>query len=138
MLRASSEVGRVAVEPALAGGGVGDNGGQRLVHLMGDRGGELPQSRHARHMRKFRLRLMQLLLGVLARGDIAHRSDKFDAAGFIRHRMRRRMDMLDRAVGQQQAILVIEILAVAGRAVDGLLYAARGRPGEHVQRPSRS
>ena len=38
------QVRRVAVEPALAGRGVGDNGGQRLVHLMGDRGGELAQS----------------------------------------------------------------------------------------------
>ena len=117
------QVGRVAVEPAQAGCGVGDDGGQRLVHLMGDRGGELPERRHARDMRKFRLRLMQLLFGSLARRDVRHRADKFDAAGCIRYRMRRGMDMFDRAVGHQQPIFVIEILAVAGRAVDGLLHA---------------
>ena len=117
------QVGRVAVEPALTGCGVGDDGGQRLVHLMGDRGGEFPQCRHARNMRKFRLRLMQSFFGSLSRGDIRHRSDKFDAIRCIRYGMRRRMDMLDRTVGQQQSIFVIEILAVAGRAVDGSLYA---------------
>src|SRR5512144_2632604 len=37
--------------------------------------------------------------------------------------MRGGMDMFDRAVGHQQSISVREVLAVAGRAVDGLLHA---------------
>ena len=65
---------------------------------------------------------MQSFFGPLARGDVRHRSDKFDAIGCIRYGVRRRVDMFDRAVGQQQSIFVIEILAVAGRAVDGSLY----------------
>ena len=55
--------------------------------------------------------------------DICHRADKFDAAGCIRHSTRRGMDMLDRAVGHQQSISVLEILALVGRTVDGPLYA---------------
>src|SRR5262245_34344791 len=90
---------------------------------MGDRGGQFAQGRDARHMGKFRLRFMQLLFGPLARSDIRHRADKFDATGFIAYRMRRRMDVLDRAVGQQQSILVVEILAITGGTVDGSLYA---------------
>src|SRR3982074_3391580 len=37
--------------------------------------------------------------------------------------MGRGVDMLDRAVRHQQSISVREVLPVAGRAVDGLLYA---------------
>ena len=46
--------------------GVGDHGGERLVHFMGDRGCQFAQRRHARDMREFRLRLVQRFLGRLA------------------------------------------------------------------------
>src|SRR5919109_5218164 len=38
--------------------------------------------------------------------------------------MRGRVDMLDRAIGHQQSITMREVLALAGRAVDGPLHAS--------------
>ena len=117
------QVGRVAVEPAQACGGVGDDGGERLVHFMGDRRGEFAQRRHARDMREVRLRFMQLRFGPPAGGNVRHGSDKFDLARRICYGMRGGMDMFDRAVRHQQSISMLEVLPVAGRAVDGLFHA---------------
>ena len=89
---------------------LGDDGGERLVHFMGDRRGELAQRSHARDMREVRQRFMQFRFGSLAGGDVRHRSDKFDLARRICYRMRGGMDMFDRAVGHQQSISVREVL----------------------------
>ena len=68
-------------------------------------------------------RFVQLRFGSLAGADVRHRPDKFDVARRIRYRMRGSMNMFDRTVGHQQSISVREVLSVAGRAVDSLLYA---------------
>ena len=51
--------------PVQTGVGVGDDGRQRLVDLMGDRGRELAHRRHAGDVRELRLRLLQRFLGPL-------------------------------------------------------------------------
>src|SRR5580704_4585883 len=49
----------LAVEPAQAGLAIGDDAGERLVHLVGDRGTHLAERGHARGMSQRRLRRMQ-------------------------------------------------------------------------------
>ena len=51
--------------------GVGHDGGQRLIDLVGDRRGELAQRRHAGHVRKLRLRLLQRLRRPRVLGEVA-------------------------------------------------------------------
>jgi hypothetical protein len=55
-------VGSSAAEPAQTGLGVGDDGGERLVHFMGDRGHQLAHRRDAVGVREFQLRLTVSLL----------------------------------------------------------------------------
>ena len=57
-----ADVGHGAPEPAQAGLAVGDDGGQRLVDLMGDRGGELAQGGDARDMGELALGALQAVL----------------------------------------------------------------------------
>jgi len=59
------QVGSFAAEPAQTGLGVGDDGGERLVDFMGDRGGQLTQGCHARDMRQLHLCLVQRFLCLL-------------------------------------------------------------------------
>src|SRR6202521_2824777 len=47
----SVQVGSVAVEPEQTGLGIGDDGGERLVHFMGNGGRQFAQRRHARYVR---------------------------------------------------------------------------------------
>src|ERR1700675_1994773 len=62
-----------------------------------------------------------LFLGRLALGDVGHRPDKLPTAGSILYRVRYRVDVLDLPVSQQQAILMFEVSASLGRAIDNLL-----------------
>ena len=63
-----AEVGDLARQPAQAGLAVGDDGGQRLVDLMGDRGRELAQGGDARHMGELAAGAVQAVLdGALRR-----------------------------------------------------------------------
>src|SRR5262249_32569924 len=96
-------------EPAQARTGVIDDGSQRLVDLMGNRRGHLPQHGDPRRMGQVRLRLPQRLLGLLARGDVHDRADVLEGARFIFHGMGQDVDGLDRPIGQEQAMLEIEI-----------------------------
>ena len=59
------QVGSFAVEPAQTGLGIDNDGGERLVHFMGDGGSQFTQRRHARYMCEFRLRPAQRLLGII-------------------------------------------------------------------------
>jgi hypothetical protein len=53
-----------------AGVGIGDDGGQGLVDLVRDRGGELAEGRHARDVGELGAGLVQGRLGPLALGDV--------------------------------------------------------------------
>ena len=64
---------RVGVQPVEAGAGVGDDGGQGLVDLVRDRGGQLAQGRHPGHARQLGLSLLQGIRGLLALGDVVVR-----------------------------------------------------------------
>ena len=77
------KIGRVPAQPAQAGIAAGGDGGQRLVDLMRDRGGQLAQGRQAGRMREVRLRLMQAFLGTFGRGDVHHRADEFQLVRLI-------------------------------------------------------
>ena len=52
-----------ATEPMQSHFCVHRNGGERLIELMGDRGSQLSQHRHARRVREIRLNVLQHLLG---------------------------------------------------------------------------
>ena len=54
----------LAAEPAQAGIGIGDHGGERLVDFMGNRGRQLPHRRDAIDVRELRLRLTQRFRGL--------------------------------------------------------------------------
>jgi hypothetical protein len=76
------QVWRVAVEPAHSSLGVGDDACERLVHFVGDRGGQFSQRRHARDASEFGLRLTvsplalaEVLLRLLPLGQIEHEGD---------------------------------------------------------------
>src|SRR5258708_7327724 len=58
-----------AVETAQTGLGVGDDGGERLVHFMGDRGRNFPERRDARYVCEIRLRLTKRFFGALLLGQ---------------------------------------------------------------------
>jgi hypothetical protein len=53
----------LACEPAQTGIAIVDDGGERLVHLMGNRGRQLSQGHHARDVCQFRLGRVQRLFG---------------------------------------------------------------------------
>src|SRR5258708_20537892 len=55
----SGEVRSSAIEPAQTSFGVGDDGGERLVHFMRDGGGQLAQGCYAHAIRPVRLRVPQ-------------------------------------------------------------------------------
>ncbi len=59
--------------------------------------------------------------GLLCRGDVHHRSDELDEARFVAQGMSDDMDMLHRAVGHQQPILVIEVPLILRGTLDRLL-----------------
>ena len=59
------EVGRLDGRATQAGLAVGDDGRQRLIDFVRDRGGKLAERRHARDMRELRLRLVQRFFGPL-------------------------------------------------------------------------
>ena len=62
-----------------------------------------------------------LIFGGLAFGDVGHSPDKLAVAGCILYRVSYRMDVLDSPVRQQQAILMFEVSASLGCAIDDLL-----------------
>src|SRR4029077_17885184 len=61
----------------------------------------------------------QLLLRIFGDGDIGDRSDKLEAAGRIYRGARERVNMLYRAVRQQQPVWMLEILLVSRRPIGG-------------------
>jgi hypothetical protein len=50
---------------------------------MRDRGCHFSQHRHARHVREFRLRFVQLRLGLFGRGDVDNRPDVLELTRLI-------------------------------------------------------
>src|SRR5580704_11408581 len=62
-----------------------------------------------------------LFLGGPALGDVGHRSDKLAITGCMLHSVSYREYVLDSPVSQQQAILMFEVNASLGYAIDDLL-----------------
>src|SRR6267378_3036531 len=60
----------------------------------------------------------------LCNRKIHHRPNKLDAARSISRSTSHGMDIFHRAIRHQQSILMVEILSVAGRAIDGLLHGS--------------
>ena len=77
------QIGMIARKPTQAGIGVGDGGGDRLIHFVRQGSGQLSHGGHPVHVREIRLRLAQRFFGPLALGDVHHRSNKLDAARFV-------------------------------------------------------
>ncbi len=66
----------------------------------------------------------QLPFRLLCNRDIRHRPNKFDATRCISRSASHGMDIFHRAIRHQQSIFMVEILSVAGRAIDGLLHGS--------------
>ena len=102
------QIRRVAIEPPEAGFAIGHDRRQRLLHLMGDRGGELAQGDDPCHMGERRLGLLQGFLGEPGGGDIHLGPDDLGPAGPVLEDAADEAEMLRRAVRHQQAEVEIE------------------------------
>ena len=69
-------------------------------------------------MRELGLSFVQLLLGLFGRGDIHQRPSEFQLTSMIPDGMGDNMNVFDRSIRHQQPIFIIEILALAGCALD--------------------
>ena len=86
-----------ARQKAHTGAGIGNDRGQRLVDLMGNRGGKLGHRRQPQRARQLGLRVVQRLLGALAVGQIHDRADDLFLAHRIGPDFAQRVHMPDRA-----------------------------------------
>ena len=114
-------------EPAHAGARVIDHGAEGLIDFMGNGGGEFAQRRHPRHVPQLRLRLPQGLFGLLALGDVHHRSHKLEAARFIAYGMSHNVDIFDGTIRHQQATFLFKIFALLRRALEAELIRSLER-----------
>ena len=117
-----AELRLLAVEPAQAGLAVGDDAGERLVHLVGDRGAHLAQRGDTRGMGKRGLRRMQRLLRLAGFGDVDQRADDLVFARVEPHAVGADVKMLRQAARRQPAVLVVVVLLAPLRAVDLVLH----------------
>ena len=86
------DVGRIVLQPALAGAAAGGDGRQRLVDLVSDRGGQLAQAVDARHARQLRARFECRVLGrrplerqVGGHADGGNADERIDQPQFTQH-----------------------------------------------------
>src|SRR5258708_469726 len=117
-----AELRLLAVEPAQAGLAIGDDAGERLVHLVGDRGTHLPERGHTRGMGQRRLRRMQRLLRFTGFRDVDQRANDLVFAGFEPHAVGADVKVLRRAVRHQPTELVVAVLFALSHAVDLMLH----------------
>ncbi len=66
------QVGRLRGEPVHSGAGICDCRGDRLVDLMGDRGGQCSHGSHTRDVCEFRLGVLKRFLRVFPIGQVEH------------------------------------------------------------------
>src|ERR1700738_955810 len=99
------EFGRVPLKPAQPGAPLTHDGGERLIDLVCDRGGELAHGREPCSAGELRLRISQRLLGMPALGDVHDHAGVFEPTCHGDVWVTHYMEALDRAVGQDQAIL---------------------------------
>jgi len=67
-----SQIGRIGIEPAQSGVAAHDHRGERLVHFVRDRGGDLSHHHHSTGVRQLRLREPQRFLCALALRYVDH------------------------------------------------------------------
>ena len=101
------QIGPLYAQPAQSGIGVGDRGGDRLVHLMGDRGRELSHHCDAVRVRQLRLYFVERFLGAFAFRDVDRRAYEFDElSSGVEHRMSDVVDMFHRSIGQNNPVII--------------------------------
>ena len=106
------------IQPSQAGLPVGDDGRERLVHLMCDRRAHLSQRRHPGDVRELGLRAVQRLLRLSGCGDIHQCADNFLLAQLVFQPMRPNVKVLDVSARHQQTVFVVVILFALRRAID--------------------
>src|SRR5262249_28130891 len=109
-------------EPAPAGIGAGDDRRERLVELLFDGCHQFSHRHDPRDMSQLSLGVLQGFLGLLALRDVHDCSHELDPAGLMCVGTSDNANVSDRPVGHQQATFMIEVLAIARRATDGLSY----------------
>src|SRR6266566_5397595 len=101
------EIWCVGGKPAHTGLGIGDGGGNRLIHFVRQRSSQLSHGGHPVHVREVCLRLTQslsLFLRPLALGDVDHGTHKFnEIAGWAQNRMADVVDVFDSAAPKEDS-----------------------------------
>src|SRR5580658_7851316 len=78
--------------------------------------------RQVQNLLELHFLLPNLVLGRLAFSDVCYSADKLTVSRCILNRVGDRMDVFNSSASQQQAILMFEVRASLGCAVDDLLY----------------
>ncbi len=121
------EIDRLTTQDFLHRFGVAENGGERLVHLVRNGRGELPQHRDASHVSKRCPVLIRLLLGELAGSDVERHAEQPLAVPSV-IRAAPRDDPAHLAIGPKAAVLDVQIRSVGDGPTHGVLdrFAIRG------------
>src|SRR6266404_8970305 len=97
-------IGAIAREPAQAGIGVGDGGGNRLIHFVRQGGSQLSHGGHAADMGEIRLRLAKRFFGQLALGDVRRAANELrQIPGCVQNRMADSVYVFDSAAWKKDS-----------------------------------
>ncbi len=86
-----------------------------MAYFMANRGSHRVEGGDPRYMSQIRVCLMQRFLGPHTFGYVADSANKIEASGI--HCTARGVNVLDLAVGHQQAMLAVDILAFSHRSI---------------------
>src|SRR6266851_5699577 len=102
----------IPCKPSATGVGIGDSGGNRLVHFVRQGGGQLAHRGHPIYVRELRLGLTQslaLILRPLAFGYVDHSTDEFnEIPGWTENGTAHRVDVPDLAAGMNDSVIELE------------------------------
>jgi hypothetical protein len=121
------EIWAVAAEPAQAGLGVGDGGGDRLIHFVRQGGGQLRHRGHPVDAREIGARLAQRFLGALALEQGGDRREGQNGERHARH-PQRQIGLIETCVGLRPSSgpLNRSVSGEDGRSHPGVVHAGNG------------
>ena len=113
------QIRRSTIQPAQRCLRIGDRRGDRLVHFMGDRGGELPHRCNPMNMGELVLRVQARLFSPPALGHVDRGADEFDKiAGRVENRVAQCVDVFYCAVWVNGSVIQLEIRPFRNSALD--------------------
>jgi hypothetical protein len=115
------DVRRIGGQHAQAGAGVGDDARQRLVDLVRDRGGQGPEGRDPGHVGELRPRPAERLFREPSIRHVLDRADVLQPAIPVTGPVGDHLQVLHRAIGHLQPVLVPDLATTATRTVHHLV-----------------